>query len=78
MIQGLDESLAGRKPLFVSDELQHYATVLEEAYSHEEPIPLTGKRGRPANPKKVIDGDLDYATVKKMRKKGSIVKVDVA
>jgi hypothetical protein len=72
MIQELNRSLTGIKPLFVSDELQHYATALEEEFSHDEPAVRTGKRGRPANPKRLIDEDLDYATVKKTRKKGHI------
>jgi IS1 family transposase len=76
MIQKVHRSLAGDKPLFVSDELQHCASVLEEEFSHEEPIPRTGKRGRPARPKTVIDDDLIYDTVKKTRNKGHIVKVE--
>ncbi|MDR1083572.1 MAG: hypothetical protein LBP22_01640 [Deltaproteobacteria bacterium] len=59
MIKELIMSLTGDKPLFVSDELQHYASVLEEEFSREEPIPRTGKRGRPAQPKKVIDYGLN-------------------
>jgi hypothetical protein len=76
MIQEIDTSSTGGKPLFVSDELAHYATVLEEMYSRFEPVPRTGKRGCPANPKRVVDSDLDYATVKKTRQKGRIVKVE--
>ena len=62
--------------MFVSDELAHYETVLAEAFSSYEPIPRAGKRGRPAKPMRVIDPNLKYATVKKTRKKGRVVKVD--
>jgi hypothetical protein len=41
-----------------------------------EPIPPTGHPGRPAHPKRVIDPALIYATVKKTRKGGRIIKVD--
>jgi hypothetical protein len=63
-------------PLFTSDELPHYETVLRERYSHPEEHPKTGKRGRPRSPKVVVDPDLKYATVHKTRKNGKIVKVE--
>ena len=40
-----------------------------------EPEP-TGRRGRPRKPKKVVNDDLDYATVHKTRDKGRVVKVE--
>ena len=64
------------KPLFTSDELKVYATLLLEIYHEmvmEEP---TGKRGRPRNPQIVPHVDLDYATVHKTREKGRVVKVE--
>jgi hypothetical protein len=64
------------KPLFVSDELTHYKTVLSELFHTEEPFEPTGKRGRPRNPAQVIDSDLDYATVHKTRVDGQVVKVE--
>jgi len=42
------------KPLFVSDELPHYATVLEELFHRLVPPARTGKPGRPKNPERVI------------------------
>lgn len=64
------------KPLFVSDELPHYGTVLGELF-HELVTPApTGKPGRPRNPEPVIDADLDYATVHKTRQGGRVIKVD--
>jgi hypothetical protein len=72
------QDLAGRmkkKPLFVSDELEHYRTILAETYSTTLPSKPTCKRGRPKNPEKVIDYDLHYATVRKTRQGGKIVNV---
>ena len=64
------------KPLFVSDELSHYGTVLSELFHKLLPVAPTGKRGRPRNPKKVVDSDLDYATVHKTRQGGRVIKVE--
>lgn len=64
------------KPLFTSDELPHYETVLVENFSHLEKQPKTGKRGRPQKPKPVIDPELKYATVHKIRQNGKVVKVE--
>jgi IS1 family transposase len=63
------------KPLFVSDELPHYGTVLGELFHELIPPVPTGKPGRPRNPEKVIDSDLDYATVHKTRQ-GRVIKVE--
>ena len=64
------------KPLFTSDELPHYQTVLLEHFSSLENQPKTGKRGRPLQPKVVADPELKYATVHKTRQKGNVVKVE--
>jgi hypothetical protein len=64
------------KPLFVSDELSHYGTVLAELFLELIPPKPTGKRGRPRKPKRVVDEDLDYATVHKTRQGGRVVKVE--
>lgn len=64
------------KPLFVSDELPHYADGLEELFHELRPSEPTGRPGRPKNPEKVVDKDLDYATVHKTREKGRVVKVE--
>lgn len=64
------------KPLFTSDELPHYQTVLLEHYSHLEEQPRTGKRGRPMQPKIVADAELKYATVHKTRLNGKVIKVE--
>ena len=55
MLHDLVKRTAGRKPLFVSDELPHYANILAELYHKMVPIGPTGKRGRPKNPQCVIE-----------------------
>jgi IS1 family transposase len=64
------------KPLFTSDELPHYETVLVEQFSRLEEQPKTGKRGRPKKPKPVMDPEFKYATVHKVRQNGKLVKVE--
>jgi len=64
------------KPLFVSDELPHYGTVLGELFHEKVPLEPTGKPGRPRNPKRVIDADLHYATVHKTRQGMQVIKVE--
>ncbi len=64
------------KPLFVSDELPHYGTVLGELFHKLVPPAPTGKPGRPRNPERVIDADLDYATVHKTRQGAQVIKVE--
>jgi IS1 family transposase len=75
MLTDLASHLKG-KPLFVSDELPHYATVLGELFHELLPSIPTGKPGRPRNPERVIDNDLDYATVHKTRENGHVIKVE--
>jgi len=73
------KDLTGRcvdKPLFVSDELSHYGTVMGELFHEMIPAEPTGKPGRPRNPHKAIDADLDYATVHKTRHGGKVIKVE--
>jgi hypothetical protein len=50
--------------------------VLAELFHKLVPSKPTGGRGRPRGPKRVIDQDLDYATVHKTRKNGRVVKVE--
>ena len=64
------------KPLFVSDELPHYGTVLGELFHELVPSAPTGKQGRPRNPERIVDEDLSYATVHKTRQDGRVVKVE--
>ena len=64
------------KPLYVSDELVHYKTILKEMYSIEKSVPRTGKRGRPRKPRRDVDPELDYVVVHKTRENGRVVKVE--
>src|ERR1035441_10128733 len=63
------------KPLFTSDELPHYKTVLSDIYSDLVIPERTGMPGRPQGPIKVVHEDLDYATVHKTREDGRVVQV---
>ena len=64
------------KPLFVSDELPHYGTVLGELFHKLVPQTPTGKPGRPRNSERIIDADLDYVTVHKTRQGAQVIKVE--
>ncbi len=75
MLKDLTDRTLG-KPLFVSDELPHYGTVLGELFHKTVPPVPTGKPGRPRKPELVIDNDLDYATVHKTRQGAQVVKVE--
>jgi IS1 family transposase len=75
-MKGLKSRMSKEKPLFVSDELPHYEHALIHLYSTEVMPPRTGKRGRPRGPLRIIEDDLDYATVHKCRSKGRVVKVE--
>jgi IS1 family transposase len=72
----LSGKLSDQIPLFTSDELPHYQTALKECYSDLVPVPLTGLRGRPYKPIKLIYQDLKYATVHKTRLNQKVVKVE--
>ena len=63
------------KPLFTSDELPHYETVLRDIYCDLVIPERTGMPGRPCGPIKVVHEDLDYATVHKTRENGRVVQV---
>ena len=64
------------KPLFVSDELPHYGTVLGEMFHTLVAQEPTGKPRRPCNPVRIIDADLDDATVHKTRQGAQVIKVE--
>jgi hypothetical protein len=61
--------------LLTSDEHAPYATAIEEAYHELVPVPKRPGPGRPPNPKRVMPGDLCYATVCKRREGGRVVEV---
>lgn len=58
--------------MFVSDELPHYGTVLGELFQQQSPSSSTDN----LNPERVVDSDLDYATVHKTRQGGRVIKVE--
>jgi IS1 family transposase len=72
-LKEIKNRLAEGKPLFISDELPHYAKALSETFSETIQPPQTGE---PKEPQRVVDDDLDYATVHKTRKDGRVVKVE--
>ena len=72
----LASRLGGEKPLFTSDELKAYASLLLEIFHETVKEEPTGKRGRPRSPRIIPQADLDYATVHKTRSKGRVVKVE--
>ena len=65
-----------KQPLFISDELPHYADGLKELFHKVVNPEPTGKPGRPKKSEKAIDENLDYATVHKTRENGRVVKVE--
>ena len=70
------KDLTGRlhgKPLFVSDELFHCGTALAELFHKLILAAPAGKRGPPRNPERIVDADLDYATVHKTRQGGRVI-----
>jgi len=75
-LKEIKNRLAEGKPLFTSDELPHYAKALSETFSETIQPPQTKETGETSKPQRVVDNDLDYATVHKTRKGGRIVKVE--
>lgn len=61
---------------YVLDELTHYATVLSELFHELKPCPMSCRSGRPRNPERIVDADLDYATVHKTRLGSWVIKVE--
>jgi IS1 family transposase len=76
VISSLLPMLKGKLPLFVTYELVRYSSVLFELFHSETVVPRTGRRGRPRNPIVAVEPKLSYATVKKTRKCGNLVKID--
>ena len=74
-VQTIKKNSDGEAPLFLSDGWQPYHDVLESTYSHEEPVPYSG-RGRPKNPIRVVDATLRYAQVIKHKQGGHLVDIE--
>ena len=63
-------------PLFTSDKLPAYTKALITNYSTPQPIPSKRGRGRPPlKPKRLVDPDLLYAQVDKLRQGGRVIEV---
>lgn len=76
LVSDVKERLGGRTPaLITTDEYAPYEGAILEAFGIEVVPPRTGKRGRPPKPYKVASAELNYATVRKTRKKGRVVEV---
>jgi hypothetical protein len=71
-VQTIKSHSDGEAPLFLSDGWKPSHDVLESTYSHEEPVPYSG-RGRPKNPIRVVDAHLKYAQVIKHKQRGRLV-----
>jgi IS1 family transposase len=74
-VQTIKRNSDGEAPLFLSDGWQQYPDVLESTYSHEEPVPYSG-RGRPKKPIRVVDAKLKYAQVIKHKQRGRLVDIE--
>jgi len=61
--------------LYTSDEHAPYQAAIEKAYTVEVPQARRPGPGRPPNPKRLLPGDLCYATVCKTREKGRVVHI---
>ena len=61
--------------LYTSDEHAPYKAAIEKAYTVEVPQAKRPGPGRPPKPKRLLPGDLCYATVCKTREKGRVVHV---
>ena len=74
-VEKIKQNSDGEAPLFLSDGWPSYPDVLAHAYSHEKPVPYSG-RGRPQNPIRVIDPNLKYAQVIKRKENGRLVEIE--
>jgi hypothetical protein len=74
-VQKIKQNSDGEAPLFLSDGWPSYPEVLAQTYSHEEPVPYSG-RGRPRNPIRVVDANLKYAQVIKHKEGGRLIEIE--
>jgi hypothetical protein len=62
--------------LITTDEYVPYREAILQTYGETVTPPRTGKRGRPRKPYKAVPASLLYATVRKTRRKGRVVKIE--
>ncbi len=66
----------GRAPFFTSDQLRAYTAALIATYSTPEPPPAKRGPGRPRKePKRLLDPELRYGQVDKVREGGRVIEV---
>jgi IS1 family transposase len=76
LIEGVKQRTGGRTDVLItSDEHAPYVTAIQTVYGRPEPQPKRPGPGRPPKPKVVLPPDLCYATVRKTRQQGRVVKV---
>jgi IS1 family transposase len=63
--------------LITTDEYRVYIGAILKTYGLEEVLAPTGKRGRPRKPGLIPPKNLVYAMVRKIRRKGRVVKVKI-
>jgi IS1 family transposase len=74
-IKKIKQHSDGEAPLFLSDGWPSYPDLLGHTYSHEEPVPYSG-RGRPRKPIRIIDENLKYAQVVKHKAGGRLIEIE--
>ena len=74
-VKTIKQNSDGEAPLFLSDGWPSYPEILASTYSHEEPVPYSG-RGRPRKPIRVIDENLKYAQVIKHKAGGRLIEIE--
>ena len=72
-VKTIKQNSDGEAPLFLSDGWPSYPDILATTYSHEEPVPYSG-RGRPRKPIRMIDENLKYAQVVQHKEKGHLIE----
>jgi hypothetical protein len=71
-VKTIKSNSEGEAPLFLSDGWTPSQEVLETTYRPEEPVPYAG-RGRPRNPRRIVDENLKYAQGIKHKQQGRLV-----
>ena len=74
-VKTIKQNSDGEAPLFLSDGWPSYPEILARTYSHEEPVPYSG-RGRPRHPIRVIDANLKYAQGVKHKEGGRLIEIE--